>query len=359
VTTPMLNFDENGYAYSLMPTYLPAIVQNLKKRGWIIHSFPADDEELYNPTSYLSNQHSDQIDYRCILDANIFQFTVNAVKKSAANANQRDAIALVVFCQLANIELDPTLACYERANYSPALVEEAVNEYALFRMINSGDTDDLAEFALGYTNTLRANRSIVTENAFVAQKIMEFERRKDWDSLYLLTLKITEIRISGNSSSHVKIVSFVSWCLAEFRMSLVALVFSLVAFGKKPAKRMIKFAANQANGEKRKAIFNMTWDLYNATRFFSLWIDKGTSECVFASDDIAFSTVLRAAIWVQNNDASFENLAQHVSEETIGYLNEIPEKMKDWKTRKYLSQDWSPSHRETLIKQLEKSLCIN
>jgi hypothetical protein len=355
----MRNLDENGIAYSLMPTYTPAIVDNLKKRKWIIHSFPADDNEVYNPASYLSNHYLNRINYVCVLDANIFQFMVNAIKKDAVNAAQRDAIALVVFCQLANIELDPTLACYERTNYSATQAVEAVEEYDLFRKIDSSDNRDLAEFALGFTDRLNVNQSVVTDKRFFENKITEFKRLKDWDSLYLFALKITEIRISGNACSHIKIVCFVDWCLAEFRMSLVALVFCLVAFGRKPAKRMIKFSTNQTKAEKKNAIFNMTWDLYNASRFFEHWTTKGDSEYIFASDDVAFSTVLRAAIFLQNTDGEFRGLDAHISENTMKYLAEIPKKMKDSKNRRFLSPEWSALNRKKLISQLENILCIS
>jgi hypothetical protein len=100
----------------------------------------------------------------------------------------------------------------------------------------------------------------------------------------------------------------------------------------------------------------MTWDFYNASRFFEIWRNKGETETLFASDDLAFRNVLRCAIKVQNSEGSFEGLNEHASVETILFLQQIEARMKDKTSRIYLSSEWTPEYRSRRIGELESLL---
>jgi hypothetical protein len=250
----LLDTNEEFKSFGIFPAYCREVMDSLIARDWLIHSFPLDIIEVHNPSNYLLNSHITNTKYECFLDANVFQFVVNAAKKKNAKNEQRDAIALVIFCQLAEINIEPALACYERINHLKENADEAVNEIELFRKIDNTDSNELAKFALGYTNVLAINEEVPTDKETLKAKLLEHERLKDWDSMYLMVLKIVCVRFLENGSSHQKTCSFVDWCLSDFRLSIVAIMYSVIAFGKKPTKRMMKFALNMSACEKRLAI---------------------------------------------------------------------------------------------------------
>lgn len=339
-----------------VPDYLVEIVKRLVARDWFIHYFPATGKDLFHAPSYLWKQKVEGLDYVCVLDANILQFIINSVKKGSPNEQQRDAIGLVVFCIHAQITIEPSLACYERINHNALKSDEAIDEITLFRSIDSADPKDLASFALGFSDSISLYHSAQTDKEFLKKKLLEFRRLFEWDLMYLMVLKIVEIRYSQGSTGHEKLVKFVEWCLGEFRLSIVTMVFAVVAFGKRPSKKMIKYSPMLSEDKKRGALANMTWDMYNATKFFDLWIKKQNTEYIFASDDLAFKEVLRNAIDVQMADGAFEVLEEHISKATIEYLNKVETRRQSKTGRAYYSEKWHRNYRADLIAELEAKL---
>lgn len=139
-------------------------------------------------------------------------------------------------------------------------------------------------------------------------------------------------------------------------MSLVCTIYAMVLFGKKPLKKMMKYNSRQNSTERKKALWNMTWDLYMMNQFFKRWIGKDESdEFIFASDDKAFCELLRSAIKVQQrNDFSalIPFLTNSGYEQAKNFLNLDMSNVD----RVYTSDDWSPEYRNGMIGLYEEKL---
>ncbi|MDO8895603.1 MAG: hypothetical protein Q8M57_01385 [Nitrosomonas sp.] len=339
------------------PAYLETIIDRLKERNWLIHNFNACNEDLYNPANYVYNQDIHKFEYSFVLDTNIFQYIINAAKKATNNDHHRDAISLVVFCQLASIEIDPTYACYEKAHHSDIGAIEAAMDLALFHKINNSNPDNLAAYSLGHATTFSINSEISTDTSSIVKKLTKYKKLRTWDSFYLIILKIIHIKFFTKSTSEEKISIFIDWCLSEFCFSLVGLVFAIILFGKNPTKQMMKFRQESSREERHSCVVNMTWDLYTSDRFFDKWISKNELEQhIFVSGDKAFGTVLRFAIEVQKSGGNFESFSNHISWSTIDYLNHLDKHKMAIENRAYNSDRWSPEYRKFLIENLEKIL---
>lgn len=348
--------NENAQFAVWIPAYISAIVERLKRRNWLIHNFPLNVEDVHDPAGYLCGNAVNNTEYVCVLDANIFQFIVNASKKRSNADHHRDAIALVVFCQFSEIDIDPALACYERINHLEKNADEAVRELLLFRKIDNADSEKLAAYALGITDVVSLNEAIQLDLELTKKKLLQYRRLTNWDSMYLMVLKIVQIKFFETSSNQAKLERFISWCFSDFRLSIVAIVYSAIFFGKTPTKKMMKFSPLADKAEKRKAVENMTWDFFNASRYFELWVSNAKSEYIFASDDLAFKEVLRQSILAQNPGTGFANLKEHITETSIKYLNAIEGRRATEKNRMYQSEIWSQEYRQKLIVDLESSL---
>ncbi|MBC3927829.1 hypothetical protein [Undibacterium sp. CY21W] len=344
--------------YSSLYLFSPRIehiVRRLKERKWIIHNFNCDDVDLYNPANYLYNKDASDTEYNLILDANIFQFSINATKNKQRNDYQRDAIALIAFCQIAGIEIDPTYAIYEKAFHSLDDAKEAALNLSIFHKINNSSNDDLANFALGHTDHINLNHKIITNEDSIVEKITRYKKLKTWDSLYLMCLKLADIKFNDEARGEKKIKKFVDWCIFDFRFSIVALVFSIIYFGRNPQKKMMKFSPNDPLDVRRQAISNMTWDMYNASQYFEKWREDQHAEYMFASDDKAFGFVLTAAVNIQNSNGDFNFFRGQISDDVIIYLNKLNSFQK-MPTRSYKSAQWNGEYRKSLITELENKI---
>jgi len=274
---------------AIFPSYMSEIITQVRERDWLIHNFNLEDQDLYNPVGYIYNRETEGIEYSLILDANIFQYIVNSCKKVANNQHQRDAVALIIFCQAASIEIDPTYACYEKSFRSASGPSETAEDLALFHQINNTESEQIAAYSFGLIDKFKPNTKIHTDTSFIVEKLTSYNKLRTWDSLYLITLKIVQISQDRKSSRSDKIKKFVYWSIYEFRFSLIALIFAVIAFGLRPLKNMMKYSPNFLPNENKNALENMTWDLYISSQFFEKWVEKGNAEHIFASDDRAFS----------------------------------------------------------------------
>lgn len=337
--------------------YFDEIVEHLAKRDWLVHNFNLEnDEDLYNPASYLQNTEFNNRKYLLGLDLNVYQFLLNIIKKEKPKNIYRDAASLLVFCQVANIDMDPTFSVYEKVNYDRDNLSETLSDLGLFHNINNGEMDELAKYALGYENSVPISMLQELNHEGTTASLMKYECLKGWDSLYLLMLSIVEINNNNSIPKREKLIIFLDWVVKKFRMSLVAITYAVVLFGNQPIKRMMKFQKSLNPEEKRKAVSNMTWDLYIMYRFFRTWTEKGKNEeYFFASADLAFCKLLKAAINVQKSQ-SFEpirHLMNHTEYESASALLNVN---RNTPGRAYNSNEWGPEYRSELISNYEKRL---
>src|SRR5581483_7225594 len=102
-----------------LPSYIDEIVAVIARRDWLIHNFEANSpSSLLNPVNYLHNRKFENINYKAVFDLNVFQFLINCTKKSQPHESYRAAAAFLVFCQIADIRIEPCFAIYERLNYN-------------------------------------------------------------------------------------------------------------------------------------------------------------------------------------------------------------------------------------------------
>jgi hypothetical protein len=343
--------------YVLMPGYFDEIVQIVSERDWLIHNFNTNDlSSLYNPADYLYNSELEGVTYRAVLDLNIFQFLVNSTKKKRTHDTYRAALALLVLCQIAEIEMDPTFAVYERINYNGEYVDEALAELELFHNINNARTDALARYALGALDNIELENKPEIDRDSLRNELLRYRRLKDWDSLYLMVLAIIHTYYEDSIPHAAKLTNFVDWLLREFRLSLPVIVFATRLFGKNPLKRMMKVSPVQGEHERRSAAFNMTWDLYLMTRFFAFWTNKTeTEEYIFVSDDNALRSVLRLAISVQQQ-GGLEPLQSYLNPRVWGAVRALLDGRQNRTDRIYGTGEWNPDHRKKLIDQFECSI---
>ena len=344
-------------SYFLLPAYMEGIFVSLVNRGWIVHSFNTDkNEELYNPINYLNNSEIEGLKYTLILDLNIYQFLLNSNKKKAPKDNYRDAAALLVFCQISNIEIDPSYAIYEKVNYEESNLDEALADLELFKNINNSDTEELVKYALGYESSYE----IATEhkiNHDEKRKILtKYRRLTEWDSLYLILLSIVDIKFDNAIPASKKLPKFLEWLICKFRMSLVVTIYAMVLFGKNPLKRMMKYDPKQNIEARKRALWNMTWDLYFMNRFFRKWVEKEDSEeFFFASDDKVFCELLRSAIKVQQV-CNFSPLAPYLSKSGSAVAENFLNLDESSVDRVYKTEQWNLDYRNKLIESYESKL---
>lgn len=350
------NHNMNQVFYAL-PWYFEEIASRLSEKNWLVHSFKtSEDSEIYNPSNYLYNAEYDNTKYVLALDLNVYQFLLNIVKKPESKEQFRDAAALLVFCQISNIEIDPTFSVYEKVNYEKSNLADALPDLELFHNINNADMEELARFALGYSDSVLIKSLHSIDYTEVGGNLMKYEKLKEWDSLYLMVLVITDIKMDSSIPRNRKLDVFIDWVISEFRMSLVAIVYAIVLFGKSPIKRMMKYSKSHTTRKRRWAISNMTWDLYIMNQFFRRWTGKSDNEeFMFASDDKAFCSLLRAAIEIKKHE-DFEPIKSFLSPLEYSYAKKILEADRTSKSRVYNSDEWTPDYRSGLINKYEAKL---
>ncbi|WP_125779587.1 hypothetical protein [Pseudoalteromonas rubra] len=285
------------------PSYAGQVINRLIEEDWLIHSLPLNDkEEIYNPSAYLYNLEMEGIEYTIHLDLNIYQYILSAFKKPKKNDLHRSAIALVVFAKFTNIKFDPSIAIYEKLNYKNQCPDDLVDDLVLFRQIDNSDMDLLAQFALGYKDTIELPAPTHLDRSLFKSQLTKYRRLKKWDTLYVLVLKITELYFCDKGlSDESKLEHFWCWCHEEFLFSLVATCFAIKLFGKQSNSKLMKYSPKLSAEKNKKHLVNMTWDLFLLDKFFENWVNKPEQEeFVYATNDKPLRAVLEIAIEVQS-----------------------------------------------------------
>lgn len=335
------------------PNETPIIIDKISHRDWIVHSFSLEDNQsFYSPGDIVYNRDIHDIEYTVYLDTNIYQFIINSFKKEA-NQTLRDAVALLVFCQLCNIKIEPTYAVYEKINYKKERVIEVIQDLNMFYKIDNSDTRALIAYAIGKADEYPLGFHSDIDVNTMKEKLTRYEKLKEWDSMYLIMLACISFSMK-NISREEKLNMFVNWMLKDFRQSLVGYIYAIIYFSQRPLKRMMKYKKADSSDIKRSNILNMTWDLYIMNSFFRNWTTKKDKlEFVYATDDKVLRKLLRLAIDIQIT-RSFEPLKKVISQSDYEYVAEIWNMEAVVTERVYGSKEWTPEYRAKLIKEFEK-----
>ena len=337
------------------PTEFELIIESIRKRSWIITPFDADEGELYNPAEYFYNEKVDGINYKLIVDRNLFSFILAAAQKCNVKKIYRDAIALIVFCQVAGILIEPNMAVYEKIDFDRNNADEAVEELKLFYRIDNTRSEDLLAYVLGISKKFSP---IILNNIDLQEiksKLLRHEWLAEWKSLYLIVLHlvyISEQKIDNKD----KMESFISWMVKDFRLSLVSIVYAIFLFSSIRMKKMVKYKRTDSPQLRRKQLTNMTWDLFFANNFFRKWIGKAnTEEYLLATDDKMVQELLKKAIYVQK-EQDIAALSKYLHQNEVSLLKQVLFTINNTKDRVYNSEDWSLKYRDELIFEKEKLL---
>lgn len=337
-----------------VPGYYPKIIQVVRSADWLVHNFHSENVDIYNAVNYQHNLQVEGIKYQVILDMNYLQYLLNMVKRPESNEFSRIAAAYLTFFQVSDIQLDPTYAIYEKINYSGDRAEEAISNLEQFQGIDNHSLDELAAYALGYEQQLRIEPIASENREKLREALLQYRRLTDWDSLYLCVLKITHISNDTSISRPKKLLSFVEWCITEFRFSLPALVYAATLFGRTPAKRMMKYKKMEQPQKRRSALRNMTWDLYYVDRYMKSWVSKDErTENLMLTADGGLKLTMQLAVECQLAEG-LEPLRPHLADE-LQWIEDVYAN-RDSVKRIYNSEKWSYDYRNDLINKYESKL---
>lgn len=343
-----------------LPDYYIEVARRLHAADWMVHNFrDADSNGLYNPASYLYNIEFENAKYVASIDLNILQYIVNCVKKSDQNPNYQDACAMLLFCRFANILIEPSLALYERINHGRGDAEEALDDLAILRALDNSDPDRLAEYMLGNPLALKAVYLPDLDRVRIRDGLTRFERLTDWDSVYVLVLGAVSTFLDGNVQPANKFENYLDWMIREFRFSLACIVYAIRLFGRMPLPKIMKYKESQSKSDRRKAICNMTWDLFLVNQYLKNWVDpKKTREEVIFTQDKVVKELLRMAVSVQYAE-DVEPLLKYLRASEALRCRELVDSANSRDGRVYRMDVWTPAYRDSLILKLESDLGLS
>lgn len=343
------------------PDYFVHIIERLLEKSWLVHNFPdIEDGKEYDFSSYLYNNDVNGVVYTVCLDVNLYQFILNSVKKRTSKQAFRDSIGLVCFCQLAKIELDPSIAVYEKLDYGSGQekLTEITNDLELFHKINNISDDQLVRYFFGEIEQITPINEYKIGHKEIQENITKYRRLIDWDSLYLIILFITYTSLEKNKTRAEKLKHVIEWMIKYFRMSLVGITYAVVFFSKRPIRKMMKYKHSEEPLKRKKALYNMTWDLYAMNKYFQDWTKReDDKECLYASDDKAFNYLLKISVAIQNSH-TIEPLREYLEGDDLDYIDKITKNPNQYFDRVYDGEHWTPNYRKKLIDDLSKKIGI-
>ena len=174
----------------MCPIEFTKIQEILIRKNWIVSAFDVDEKDLYNPANYVCNEKVEGTDYKLILDRNLFSFIISAARKPRPKQIYRDAIALIVFSQIANIMIDPNMSVYEKINLDRNNADEAVDELNIFYGIDNTNSDTLMDYAIGVSNAISPlpMKDFVSND--IKNQLIKHKWLAEWKSLYLIALNL-------------------------------------------------------------------------------------------------------------------------------------------------------------------------
>jgi len=343
--------------YFELPAYVDDISDRCVDLDFLVHSFELENtSDLYNPVNFLRNIHIDACVYTLILDTNMYQFLINSYKKETFSSKHRDAISLLVFCQLSDIQVDPTYPVYEKLNRDFSNLDEVLNDLDIFYRINSADPNQLAPFALGQSDKYELHPPIEHCMENISKGLLKHQRIRPWHHYYLIILVISDIHLNQNNKPVDKLRAFLNWMFKDYLKSAIGVVYASTFWGEFPISKMMKLKNSQPKKERQKAIDNMTWDLMIMDKFLSSWIGNETqNEYIIATDDRVFKSLLKATIELQRS-GGLEVLKSLIGEGAYNVLSEFDSWNVESESRALNSEKWGAEYIESSIRKYEIKL---
>ena len=172
---------------------IDSVMQNIYKRDWLITFFQTDKVCTYDPFLYLKSKYLYGTQYKMVIDRNIFQYVINSTRRAISTKDYRDAIGLLIFANIAEIEIEPNLAIYEKINYYHKNVDEAINELQDFYNIDNTNIEVLLNYVLEKTDKVNITYNKNIDKILLSKQLCKYERLAKWDAFYLFVLKMVSI----------------------------------------------------------------------------------------------------------------------------------------------------------------------
>jgi hypothetical protein len=343
-----------------LPYGMDKVIELLINKKWLISTIDIKENAHYNPANYMYNIQIYKSKYILLIDTNIFSFIVNSFTQNPPKPIHREAIALIVFCQFAEINLDVSLPIYEIIKFNNEKQKEAFEKLELFYKIDdSPNPETLIDYAIG-----KRDNYIINEAKDVSagtKKMIEwydkYQNLIQWDSNYLIILKITEINLLENISNIKKFEIFMNWQHSEFRFSMIGSIYSIIMFSSIRIKGMMKYKLTATSEEKRNQIDNMTWDFYFMIHYYERLKKKTLKEYILtATDDKVIKLMFKILIDV-NNSGKIETLSKYLKEQDFEMIEIYKKFITNKGERKFKDGRFQDdNHREKLKRQLETYL---
>jgi len=251
------------------------------------------------------------------------------------------------------------LAVFEKINYDTSILEEALEELNLFYKIdNTRDVQSLVDYANGLRDNfeLDAGEISTEEQHKIRNWFDEHDMLTEWRSMYLIILEIVSLEISETAALQ-KVTDFATWSHSEFRYSFVGTIYACILFSRNRFRKMMKYRKDETSENKRKAINNMTWDLFGINYYFRQWTGLSeNTELLLATSDKVFSKVLNIAIEV-NKTSDLASLAKFLDPREMVFVEVIDNISSSELPREFEGEFFRvPNQRQLLIDKLERIL---
>ncbi|MBS1612995.1 MAG: hypothetical protein JST49_09260, partial [Bacteroidetes bacterium] len=296
----------NDYTYMTISEDMLEVIRTLEDKNWLITFFPITDQGLYNPVSYVHNKFFEDVSYTLIPDRNIFSYIVDSSKDKRATDNTRGAACLILFCQWAEINIEPNMSIYEYIDFDKKKIAKALDEIEIFRTVDNYSEEQILQYALGEIDYIPFSK--VVENKNRKEMSDDFHKQNfldEWDYFYLIALKAVSIN-KLTMDNAFKRKEFIYWMSNEARMSPVSFIYSIFLFSENRLKGMIKYKEKDTPDKKKLSITNMTWDMFFVNNCLRCCQQKQQNEeYIFASNDKQVKLLLKvlAQILISGNIA--------------------------------------------------------
>ncbi|NOQ24867.1 MAG: hypothetical protein GQ564_05840 [Bacteroidales bacterium] len=349
---------KNGFVS--FPVGMNEIIKFLVEKGWIVSIFNIEENELYNPINYLVNKEIYKTQYVLSIDTNIFSYIVNAYKENVSIQEHRIAIALVVFCQFAEIKIEVSLPVYEKIKFDKVLMNKSLIELDLFcRIDHSPKQETLINFALGRRDNFIINGKKDVSNSVetMIDWHNKYTKLEEWESTYLIILKLVELSLLKESNKQ-KFSFFMDWLYRDFRYSMVGIFYAFLMFSYSRKKGMMKYKPLASPEKKREQVKNMTWDLYFMIKYYRRIENKDINEeFLLASNDNVVKFLMKSLIDV-NNSGDMNNIKKYLLPKDYELLEIYDKTLSRTDKRCYQSESWTYDYMDRLITHYEEILLI-
>lgn len=328
----------------------------------IVSPFTEDEFDCYATKSYLFQSRGFDHNIYCILDSNITtEIAGLATVKDLAQEAARNALILLTFLQLAEVDIDPSISIseYNTTSKSPDAIQRLHN----FRLIDNLPPEHLVDIVLGRASQIDISLSRYNQQPHYFYPYEFANEVPHWEMYYTFALKIFLVA-NTNKTRKEKIKEFISWIWSDFLFSATAITFAFVFFSDSYGK-MLKGVKSKNIEKVMKGIKNATWDM----SIVSYWSEKNVKRNVtephyiFCTKDKALREVAILLLGQTGIDCKKERL-RYIMGSSLGKrdISEIIEHHDDLeskiecKTRKINSVPNRRKYFEKCIVLLEKEV---